>query len=226
MANMNAQRLILVDPKCEYDLEARQGAAGAQTHLLESNRYGSMKEFLENEPDGIRFAFCARLKKETDSLDLSQRLKSIFSEPEFISTSKKRPFYLIFGPEDHGLANEEIEFAHHIVSLPTFGEFNSMNLSHAALLALYIFRDSEKTSLSGQPSTVAGETAAAIDLAGFYFPESAIKDWLGELGFDIGDRRTDAYMVFKRILLDRRASAKELRVLEAIIQQTIRKLRK
>src|ERR1700733_4961969 len=85
MANMGAQRLILVDPKCEYDLEARQGAAGAQTHLLESVRHTSMNEFLQSEPDGVRIAFCANKRKEGDYMPLADRLGDVFADSSIVA---------------------------------------------------------------------------------------------------------------------------------------------
>lgn len=44
---------------------------------------------------------------------------------------------LVFGPEDTGLLNEEVELCSHIVSIPTSNHAWSLNLSHAVLLFLY-----------------------------------------------------------------------------------------
>ncbi len=213
MANMGAQKLILIQPECEINLEARQGAAGAQTHLLEHTSYSSWKDFFDNEPEGLRIAFSAQHKKETDTLSLEDRVKHLRSE----GFLPRLPLYLFFGPEDHGLSNEDVAFANFICRLPIYGPFTSLNLSHAVLLALYICR----TWLHSAP-TVSAEPPSET----FHFPESAIQGWLQTLGFEIGDRRTDVYKVLKRILLRNLASDKELRILEAIVNQTLRKLPK
>lgn len=223
MANMGASRLILIDCKCDYDLNAREGAAGAQTHLLTATRYTSWSEFFSQEKDGIRIAFSARQKKETDGLTFEQRLLELQKDERYSATS----FYLIFGPEDHGLSNADVEFAHYICSLPIYGPFKSLNLSHAVLVALYIFQST--LSRAGHVIADANDTHARIPSGPddrFFYPSEAIHEWLTTLGFEIGERRTDAYKILKRILLSNRATPKELRVLEAIVQQTVRKLKR
>ncbi len=214
MANMGAQRMILIDAKCEYDLKARQGAAGAQSHLLQATRYASLTEFYANEPSGLRIAFCSKSKKESDSIDFSDRMAELF-QSQTLATQRLQ---LFFGPEDHGLSNEDVEYAHHIVALPTFGYYASMNLSHAVLSALLIIKQAEKAFRANT------DDVKKADPENFYFPKLSIKEWLDTLGFETGGRRVDAYSVLKRILLNNRASAKELRILEAVVNQTSRKL--
>ncbi|OFZ10823.1 MAG: hypothetical protein A2Z20_01340 [Bdellovibrionales bacterium RBG_16_40_8] len=218
LANMGAARLILIQPSCEINLEARQGAAGAQTHLLERTCYDSWDSFFANEREGIRIAFCAREKKETDTLDLSSRLQKLNN----IGALSTQPLYLIFGPENHGLKNSDVEYANFICQLPIFGTFKSMNLSHAVMLALYVVQSTIAQITFSTSENIA--STAMLHCERFEFPAEAIKDWLSKLGFEFGDRRTDAYKVIKRILLNNLASSKELRILEAVIHQTIRKL--
>lgn len=212
MGNMGADRLILIDPKCEINLEARQGAAGAQKHLVERTTYKSWRAFYENENEGLRIAFCARNKSDEDLLPFSDRVKKIVKSKK----TNKLPIYMIFGPEDHGLENDDLDLANYICHLPVFGSFKSLNLSHAVLLALYVLK-------SAGPS----KTSTNDKKTGTYnFPQAALAEWLKTIGFTFGGRRTDVYKVIKRILLNNLASDKELRVLEAVIFQTIRKLKK
>lgn len=44
---------------------------------------------------------------------------------------------LVFGPEDTGLLNEEVELCSHIVSIPTSNEAWSLNISQAVIILLY-----------------------------------------------------------------------------------------
>ena len=48
---------------------------------------------------------------------------------------------LVFGREDHGLQNEELEMCDLIVNIPTSPEYPSMNLSHAVSVILYELSD-------------------------------------------------------------------------------------
>ncbi|MEQ1665190.1 MAG: TrmH family RNA methyltransferase [Bdellovibrionales bacterium] len=213
MGNMGAGRLILINPKCEINLEARQGAAGAQRHLVELTQYAAWADFFEKEPDGIRFAFCARNNNEQDEMYFTQRLEILKKEHNL----NTQLIYLIFGPEDHGLTNEDKHFANFIVQLPTYGEFNCLNLSHAVLLALFLLHQSRSSQTSDKNSP-------APQTETFYFPEETIVKWLNFLGFEVGGRRTDAYKVLKRILLKNISTAKELKILESVIIQTVRRL--
>lgn len=207
---MGAQKLILIAPECEIDLQARQGAAGAQTHLMESTKYDTWEDFFKNEDEGVIIAFCARGKKDMDALPIAERMQDIKNKVAGSVT----PLYFVFGPEDHGLENEDLEYANFICTLPVYGNFKSYNLSHATLLALFI---ANQTLFSTQP-------AEPMASEKFYFPSEAIQMWLSKLGFSFGERRTDVYKVIKRILLRNLASQKELRILEAVVNQTIRKL--
>lgn len=218
MGNMGAQRLILIDAQCEIDYEARQGAAGAQTHLMEITQYKSWEHFFENEQHGVRIAFCAREKIESDTLTYEERILEIKNNSDLSGL----PIYLIFGPEDHGLSNDDVRLANFICALPTYGSFISLNLSHAVLLALYILK-AEYNNTPIQKNDLSVEEPAAEK---FFFPEEVLQTWLQSLGFQFGDRRTDAYKVLKRILLKNISSPKELRILEAILFQTVRKLQK
>ena len=44
---------------------------------------------------------------------------------------------IVFGPEDRGLTNEEIEIAGRLVTIPTAREASSLNLAQAVLITLY-----------------------------------------------------------------------------------------
>jgi tRNA/rRNA methyltransferase len=224
MANMGAAKLILVDSQCEYNLEARQGAAGAQTHLVEATHYKTVDDFLKNEPEGLRVAFSARTKKETDTLPTTSRARMVLTDAQRL----QQPIYLLFGSEDHGLTKEDLEYAHYILELPIFGPFKSINLSHATLLALYIFQNEIRAveKPSHETENFIRNEISKPESTGFVFPKLALKEWLETLGFETGDRRTDALQVLQRILLKNLASNKELRVLEAIVNQTVRKLKR
>ena len=51
--------------------------------------------------------------------------------------SQKNQIALLFGPEDTGLANEQLRLCHSVVTIPTSREFSSLNLSQAAMILCY-----------------------------------------------------------------------------------------
>lgn len=220
MGNMGADRLILVDPKCEINSKARQGAAGAQDYLASVTSYPNWDEFYSQEGKGIRIGLTRRDGKLRHALPLPEILESIPPQPENLNPL---PLYLIFGPEDHGLSAEDLSFINFSASLPTYGDFPSMNLSHAALLASYI---TQSWIAKNFPDSFTTETPAlGSEERKLYFPDKSIRQWLEAMGFDLEKRRSSAYTTLKRILLQNLPTDNELHVLEAILQQNIRKLR-
>lgn len=56
---------------------------------------------------------------------------------EVRAVGAKNRVALVFGPEDTGLANEELALCHELVTIPTDPEYASLNLAQAVLLCLY-----------------------------------------------------------------------------------------
>lgn len=67
MSNYGAKQLILIEPRCELDEEAREGAAHAQAQLQKAMIYPHWQRFYEWEPEGIRIAFSARDGKRRET---------------------------------------------------------------------------------------------------------------------------------------------------------------
>lgn len=47
------------------------------------------------------------------------------------------PVALVFGPEDHGLSNDDLKLCHELVTIPTHADYASLNLAQAVLVCLY-----------------------------------------------------------------------------------------
>ncbi len=219
---MGAHRLILIDPKCEIGLKAQQSAATGQAGLQNRTVYNSWNHFFENEKEGVRISFTARDGKGRQVRDFNETLTWLKNE----NTENQNliNLYLIFGPEDWGLSADDLGLTHFACSIPTFGDNTSLNLSQATLLALYTLRlnwGGELAILEGQqpPRNQIDSASSKV------FPEEALRVWLEEMGFDLEDRRVNAYTVLKRMLLHNVPNPKELQILETVLQQGIRKLR-
>ena len=224
MSNMGSENLILIAPQCEIDYEAQQAAATGQAGLQNRKVYSSWNDFYKSEPDGLRLSLTARDGRGRAVRALPELIEELpkITPQLLLNTDQIIPIYLIFGPEDWGLSAEDLELSHYCCSIPTYGENWSLNLAQAVLLALYILRQSwggEKTKLDGnQPVR---ETASREKI----FPEETLRIWLEEMKFDLSKKKINAYTVLKRMLLQNTPTTKELRVLEIILQQSIRKLR-
>lgn len=211
LANMGGDRLILIDPRCELDSKARQMAAGVASRLAEAVRYDSWTDFYQAEGDGVRLALTRRGGKQRKLFPLTEKANELKAKPP-------TNLYLIFGPEADGLDAEDLAYVNFACHLPVHGEFSSLNLAQAVLLACFIVR--EQFPLNVAQTTGAQETPVAP----FYFPDELIKEWLTAMGFDIEARRASAYTTLRRLFMANQPTQHEYQVLEAILQQNVRKL--
>lgn len=225
MANMGVDHLILVNPKTAVTFKAQQAAATGQAALQKRKEYSNWKDFHFHEPSGIRICFTARDGKGRQVRDFQETLNWLSQEhPDFqnqpIEVSSV-PIYLIFGPEDWGLSAEDLELTHFSCTIPTYGDNTSLNLGQAVLLALYILRSTwggTQAALEGQQPPRNKEIQTA-------FPEESLRLWLQEMGFKDSNRRISTFSVMKRMLLQNVPNEKEIRILETVLFQGIRKLR-
>lgn len=210
MANFGLEQLFLVAPQNEIDEEARQGAAQGQGPLSHSKIYTDLASFFQNEPDGIRVAFSRRQGKRR----ACQALNQLVHDPIF---KERRPIYLFFGAEDHGLSAEELEQIHRMAFFELPGELQSMNLSHAVLYAISQFHGAEVGRNEG--STASGQFAKD--------PEPFLRLWLESLNFDLDSQnRWNALTMLKQLIMKAAPTDDEIHKLEMIVQHTIRKLKK
>jgi tRNA/rRNA methyltransferase len=221
MANMGIDHLILIDPKTDITLKAQQSAATGQAALQNRKVYNSWDQFMATESEGIRISFTARDGKGRLVQDFQTTLQWLQTEHPIFKKNEPSavPVYLIFGPEDWGLSAEDLEHSHFACSIPTFGDNTSLNLAQAVLLALFILR----STWGGQRAQLEGQQPARSTSQAF--PEKALQTWIQEMGFNIENRRINAYSVLKRMLLHNVPNSKELKILEIVLHQGIRKLR-
>lgn len=84
----------------------------------------------------------------------------------------------VFGPEDRGLSNDELEPCDGLISIPTSEAFPSLNLSHAVMITLYEAYAAHLAS-SKAPSTPK-EIATSGQREGFY---GHLEEALTKIGF-------------------------------------------
>jgi tRNA/rRNA methyltransferase len=225
MSNMGCEKLILIAPACDITFEAQQAAATGQHGLQNRTTYASWDDFMAKEPESIKIAFTARDGKGRQVRDIEEVLNDVADHAPQFQLASDEPYvvHLIFGPEDWGLAAEDLEYANFCACLPTFGENWSLNLAQAALLGMYTLRlkwGGSRTKLDGGKARRAPQGIEGID------PEASLKTWLEEMGFDLTrQRKINVFTVLRRMLLQNTPTKKELVILETVLQQSIRKLR-
>lgn len=224
MANMGFHQLILIDPKCDFTIEAQKAAATGQQALQNKIIYKRWDEFYQNEPRGLQIATTARDGRGRQSEDLETTLRAFQKNNDSIQKESEDPFvvHILFGPEDWGLSADDIKYANHCCSIPTYAENSSFNLSQATLLAMFIFRQvfgGERTRLGGQQKPRDKQKKAEV------FPDQTLKAWLEEMNFDLSKKKINVFTTLRRMLLRNTPTAKEYRVLEIALQQSLRRMK-
>lgn len=228
MANMGVDQLILISPRCAIsDENAKQGAAHAQSVLQNARVYQSLSEFCDHEGEGLRIGLSAKDGRLQQTSGLEQRLSQYLADPEHPFRDPSTPTWLFFGPEDDGLASDEIELCHHICRLPTHGEITSLNLSHAVLLALHVVVSArlELTPMLKAPIENTAEKPRQFASGPIYYPKETIHRWLEKLGFDLSSPKINIEKTLNRIFLSNTPSPDELRILDTVLQQTLRRIK-
>ncbi|MNJ91361.1 putative tRNA/rRNA methyltransferase [compost metagenome] len=223
MSNMGFDKLILLDPQCELTYEAQKAAATGQTGLQNRTTYSGWDEFFEKEPESIKIAMTARDGKGRQVRDIDEVLADVKdTSPQFQEeTTEPYLVHLIFGPEDWGLAGEDLERVNFCACLPTWGDNWSLNLAQASLLTMFSLRKAwggQRTILDGGAERRAPQGIPGIN------PDESLRTWLEEMGFDLS-KKMNVYTVLRRMLLQNTPTKKELTILETVLQQSIRKLR-
>ncbi len=136
MMNFGFRDLVLVSP-CELDMKARVMAVHAY-NIIENARI----EFSLREAVMGSNLVAGMTGKPGKTDNKHMRLPAL--SPRRLKeklTGTSGAISLVFGREDHGLNNEELEMCDIIVNIPTSPEYPSMNLSHAVAVVLYELSD-------------------------------------------------------------------------------------
>ena len=122
MKNFALSNLILVNPQCEHlGLEARHMAVHAQDVLESAIVVPTLLDGLQGCKQAI--ATCG------DDRDLGIPPESPQIALPWLLEADVQPAALIFGREDTGLTNEELNYAQRLVRIPSNPDYSSLNLA-------------------------------------------------------------------------------------------------
>lgn len=136
MKVMGFHDLVLVAPRFADVLcheEAVALASGAADILARARVVGTLAEAL----DGVDHA-CATAMTPRDFGPPTREPRALFAE---LAAREAPPrLALVFGPERHGMANEDVYRCHTVLSIPTNPGYGSLNLAQAVQLLAYDLR--------------------------------------------------------------------------------------
>lgn len=182
MKNFGFRELVLVNP-CEVTEQARQYAMHAEDVLDNARTCSCLEEALEDTSLAIGttdvWATKDRnhLRKAFTPWELRERLQD-----------ETGTCSLVFGREDFGFLNSELEHMDIVVSIPTSEEYSAMNISHASAVLLYELSRTKK--LYRAPRINLKEKEKLFEM---------FSDYLEAIDYPL-HKRKNAKVMFRRII--------------------------
>ncbi|MGK7930444.1 MAG: RNA methyltransferase [Microcystaceae cyanobacterium] len=158
MKNMGLFSLILVNPHCDpYCEEAQHMAVHAKDVLNNANIVSSLPEALNG---------CHRAIATTGrTCSLQTPLETPKNALPWLLTDNLTSA-LIFGPEDRGLSNEELNYAQRFVCIPANPDYSSLNLAQAVAICVYELYQVSLENVERSPITT--NIATLDQMEGYY----------------------------------------------------------
>ncbi len=145
MKNFALHKLVLVNPQCDYlGEEAMRMAVHAKDVLETAVSVATLPEALKG---------CLRAIATTArDRDLNSPLQNPREVLPWLLEPSAQPAALIFGREDRGLSNEELNYAQKFMRIPTDAGYASLNLASAVAISCYELGQTQQNSVETAPS--------------------------------------------------------------------------
>lgn len=232
MKNMGLHQLVLVNPQCDpLGAEARQMAVHA-ADLLETAQLAT------SLPEALRGCQRSIATTGRDHTTLPIHLETPRTALPWLlspATETITPTALIFGREDRGLTNEELNYAQRFIRIPSSPAYLSLNLAQAVAICCYELQlaaieatearegqgQSKPVSLAIDPAyrlpQVPTTDLAPLDaLEGYYQQLEAL---LLQIGYLFPHTAASRMEKFRRLLNRAYPSANEVAMLRGILSQ-------
>ncbi|UAA39428.1 tRNA (cytosine(32)/uridine(32)-2'-O)-methyltransferase TrmJ [Paraneptunicella aestuarii] len=205
MKTMGLSELVLVNPVSPIDGKASALAAGAGDVLAHAQTFDNLQDAISD--CGLVIGTSARSRTLSwPMLDSRECGKKIVSESEQYKTA------LVFGRENSGLSNEELQLCHFHVCIDANPEYSSLNLAAAVQTLCYEVRMAflEKDKIPSQQS----EYPLSEELEGFYVH---LEKTLQRTQFIIPNHPGIVMTKLRRLFNRARPESQELNILRGIL---------
>ena len=134
MKNFGFRDLVLINPQAEIKGDVFRFAMNAKDVIDRMKIYNTLEEFLPS----VSYVVGTTAKLATDSGSTNARIAVSSDDPTLRNMLEfDGDVALLFGREDNGLTNEEINFCDMTVHIPTSEDYLALNLSQAVAILLY-----------------------------------------------------------------------------------------
>lgn len=210
MKNMGLSQLRLVQP-AEYEPYHIEGVAHRSADLLEATRIYEQLDYALADLTYI----VGTTARPRDVLPRVAAPREI--APELLARAVDGPVGLLFGPEDNGLTNSDLDRCHNIISIPTVASYTSLNLAQAVLIIAYELRLVEQATPT-LASTRRASLASGEQLADLF---EAIERALWSIEFFKSHRVTGIMRTMRSLIHRAEPDVREASLLKAMAMETI-----
>ncbi len=207
MKNMGLAHLAIAAPRGPWDLkEARMMALHAYDLFEKRKEYPTLADAVAD--CGLVAGTTARRGLYRNHARTPRDLA-----PRLLQAAQKAKVALVFGPEDNGLSNEDLQVCTQVIRIPSSPRYSSLNLAQAVLTVCY-----DLYAASGQyepPVEGSPEAPSAMREQMFAIWREALLD----IGFMKGDKADHMMLGLRRILSRGKLTVKDIRILVGIARQ-------
>lgn len=217
MKNMGVSQLCLVKPNDFPSHTASSRASGAGDVLASARVFGSLQEAIAD--CDVVIGASARLRKVAwPQLDVRQTAELALNKAPHSTVA------MVFGREDSGLTNAELDLCHYLAHIPSNPEYSSLNLAAAVQVFCYEFRVAWLASQSAEQPRSQGyrfDLASSEQLEGFYHH---LQQTLIDIEFLDAEKNARFMRRMRRLYHRAELDVKEVDILRGILTSTQRQV--
>ncbi|NRA81659.1 MAG: tRNA (cytosine(32)/uridine(32)-2'-O)-methyltransferase TrmJ [Pseudoalteromonas sp.] len=207
MKTMGLSNLYLVDPACEIDSHASALAAGATDVLGKTVVVDTLADAIAD--CGLTIGTSAR----------SRTLSWPMVEPrecgeKLVAEAEHGPVALVFGRENSGLTNEELQQCNYHVCIPANPEYSSLNLAMAVQTLCY---ETRMAYLNKQPKAQEEDEATYPNAKQTELFYEHLEQTLNDTGFIIKQHPGMVMTKLRRLFNRARPEEAEMNILRGIL---------
>jgi len=207
MKNMGISDLAVAAPRGSLETEdARKMSLHAFDVLQKRREHATLAEAVAD--CGLVVGTTARQGLYRNHSDTPRALA-----PRLLEAAAGAKVALVFGPEDNGLSNEDLQVCTQVIRIPSSPKYPSLNLAQAVLICCY-----ELYVASGEyepPEAMSPEAPSAMRQQMF----SLWREALLEIGFMKEDKADHMMLGLQRVLSRGKLTVKDIRIMVGIARQ-------
>jgi tRNA (cytidine32/uridine32-2'-O)-methyltransferase len=209
MKNMNMNQLRLVTPKHFPHADATARASGADDVLKHASVHATLQDAIAD----CQIVLGASARDRTISWPSFTARECA---EKWVNDPQQANIALVFGRENSGLKNHELDFCHFLLRIPCNQEYSSLNLAAAVQVVCYeLFIASGQELVSEIGDQGEEPLASAEQMEGFY---QHLQQTMADIGFLQPERSKSIMRRLRRIFNRTQLDTKELDILRGILR--------